>query len=549
MAILREENARLHAELARRADMIRALRSEASDHELLIARLAAGDDPAAVLPTRLGVAGQIEGSKPGLSKGQAVAIRTILDGLRQQLSALRDDMAAHRAENDARAATALAEQERTHAELRVSVEASQHVVAQTERQLDAARHEAAGARAAADDWRARHDAVASRLAEVNAAYLGALEAVRDKGEALAQAGARLDEARSATAGQIEDLKRQLDRLEAERAKAASRDQRQRQGEEQWRSQYEAASARLAEVSAQHLAALDAVREKGEAQTAAIEAAQRALQAQSLAEARLEEMRAAATAQIAELQRQLAVHQAERLALLDGNRQSEEAWRGQHASVSTRLAEVSAQYRAALDVVREKGEAQSAAIEAAAQAWRAQGAAQATLAELQATLAERDERIAQLAVQLEQTSARLSDVSRDYIEALENVRRSGEGQTEALSAYAAAAQRVEALQATVAERDDRIAQLAVQLEQTSARLSDVSRDYVEALENVRRSGEGQTEALAAYAAAAQRVEALQAELTRREASASAAAPKRKPPVRRGRRAKLTEQQQLAGGDLA
>ncbi len=114
-------------------------------------------------------------------------------------------------------------------------------------------------------------------------------------------------------------------------------------------------------------------------------------------------------------------------------------------------------------------------------------------ELCAGLAGRDVRIAQLEQQFQQTAARLDEVSRDYILALDEVQRSRAAQSASIAEAAAAMQahgdavtQLQEAQASIAERDARLEQLDAQLQQTARRLDEVSSDYLTALAAVERS---------------------------------------------------------------
>ncbi len=204
---------------------MRTARSELAERDFIVARLAAGDDPAAVIPTALGMGARTPAGRPGLSASQSVAVRRTLETFRADLATVSSQ---------------IAERER--------------------RELTEARH-------LATDWRERHDAVTARLNEIGASYLSALETVRAQSEEHMR------------------LRMTIATLEADKQELRQRIETLTHGEESWRRLYEATTARLAEVSAQYQAALDTVREKGEAQSAAIASVAEAMRAQGAAEAR------------------------------------------------------------------------------------------------------------------------------------------------------------------------------------------------------------------------------------------------------------------------
>ncbi len=272
------------------------------------------------------------------------------------------------------------------------------------------------------------------------------------------------------------------RLRVEIANLKSTNSELRVAHENERQRTAELEVRLAEVSADYRNALAAIKERGEAQATAIAAYQRMSE------------------QVATLNNQL-THVQNELAEKEGQIQRLEA---QEKQTALRLAEVSADYRNALAIIQERGEAQSQAILANQKLSEDVAVLNSQRTHVQNELAEKEGQIQRLEAQEKQTALRLAEVSADYQNALATIQERGEAQSAALAAYQKSAEAVAALQAQLAERDQgisakesQIRQLEEVERQTSLRLAEVSADHNNALATAQERGEAHASTLAAY----------------------------------------------------
>ena len=165
------------------------------------------------------------------------------------------------------------------------------------------------------------------------------------------------------------------------------------------------------------------------------------------------------------------------------RGSKDSERQRLADLEIRLAEVSADYRNALAMIQERGEAQAAALAASQDLTGQVSALSAQLATAQRELATKEEQIQRLDALEKETARRLAEVSADYRNALAMIQERGEAQERALAAYQALAAEVAVLQAQLSLKDqealaqaEHLRQIEASEKQTATRLAEVSADY-------------------------------------------------------------------------
>ena len=205
------------------------------------------------------------------------------------------------------------------------------------------------------------------------------------------------------------------------------------------------------------------------------------------------------------------------------RGSKDSERQRLADLEIRLAEVSADYRNALAMIQERGEAQAAALAASQDLTGQVSALSAQLATAQRELATKEEQIQRLDALEKETARRLAEVSADYRNALAMIQERGEAQERALAAYQALAAEVAVLQAQLSLKDqealaqaEHLRQIEASEKQTATRLAEVSADYRNALAMIQERGEAQAAALAAYQGLAEDLAAKKALLDHEQA---------------------------------
>lgn len=313
--VLEQEIEALKARLEAKIEEGRALKAEVVARTQLIARLRAGEDPAGVYPTGLG-------THDGPTIDRTAPVRRAVAPIREDLDQLRADLSTHFA------------------------------------LLNAARMDVAARDSTITELRLQLGQTSARLAEIDAQYHLALEAVRERGEAqrvalddrqaVAQALAAAEARNAERAAALDQMAAAKARLEGELAEALTHR----------RSAEALAAERAATIEglvAQGVAQATALEQLAEAKARLEAEVATALAQRQAAEALAAERAAAIDALVARhadvLAAERAAHEAVRADL--------DSWRAQATTLAAALGDAEARVRAARKVITQRDQALTA----------------------------------------------------------------------------------------------------------------------------------------------------------------------------------------------